>query len=121
MNKEELIIRKLLKVVANQQKILTKLAQTADPNIKYLTDAAQVASMNSGLNATHVTVTSTGGGSGQASTGTVIGQGYMVTVGGAPKNNQLRQKFMDTLKRQVATQKPDQPDLASNLSIIFSD
>jgi hypothetical protein len=120
-DKEKVIIGKLLKIASNQQKIITRLAQQQqDPNIQYLKQAAQVTAANSGFNATSVTVTSSAGSTdpGQASTIQVQG-GYTVTVGGAPQQNELREKFIRQLRNMVATQKPNQPELA-NLSVIFS-
>lgn len=120
-DKDKLILGKLLKIASNQQKIITRLAQQQqDPNIQYLKQAAQVTAINSGFNATSVTVTANPGssGAGEASTIQVQG-GYTVTVGGAPPQNELREKFIRQLKGMVATQKPDQPELA-NLSVIFS-
>ncbi len=122
-DKEKIILGKLLKIAANQQKILTRLAQQ-DPNISYLKQAAMVTAANSGFNATHVEVTANPGTTiedpvpNPAST-TVEG-GYTVKIAGAPKQNELREKFIRQLKTMVSTQKPDQPEL-SNLSVIFTD
>src|ERR1700722_15866235 len=46
MNKDTLIIQKLIKIAENQQKILERLAQTQDPNVEYLRRAVQVAGIN---------------------------------------------------------------------------
>lgn len=122
MSKETLIIKKLLKIAQSQQKILAKLAQTIqDPNVEYLKRAAGDALMNSGINA-HYFVTSKAGTSIDTPSGNKAETAteYTVTVSGAPSDNALRQKFMDTLKTQIKTQKPNQPELA-NLSILFSD
>jgi len=125
MTKEELIIKKLIKIAHNQQKILSKLAQANDPNVVYLKDAAQQAAVNSGFNTTTVNVIPLKGSSNPGRIDptnlVVAAPGYTVTVGGAPQNNQIRQKYLDVLRKQVATQKPDQPDLVKNLSITFSD
>jgi len=102
------IIAKLIKIAHNQQKIIEKLAQAADPNIDYLRSAAEAAAINASFKASHY----------QVMAGS---NGYVVSVQGAPKNNNLRQNYINVLKRQVATQKPDQPDLAKNLSVTFND
>ena len=103
------IIAKLIKIANNQQKIIEKLAQIADPNIDYLRSAAETAAVNANFKASHYQVMAGPSGS------------YVVSVQGAPKNNNQRQNFINVLKRQVATQKPDQPDLAANLSVTFND
>jgi len=122
MNKETLIIKKLLKIAKSQQTILAKLAQVAqDLNVEYLKRAVGDALMNSGINA-HYYVTSKPGAAVDTPSGSKAQTAteYTVTVSGAPADNTLRQKFMDTLKTQIKTQKPNQPEL-TNLSILFSD
>lgn len=118
---EKLIINKLFKIAANQQKIIQKLAQAQqDPNIQYLKQAAQITAANSGFNATSVTVTANPGSTDTEQTSTIqVAGGYTVTVGGAPQQNELREKFIRQLRAMVATQKPNNPQLA-NLSVIFS-
>ena len=118
MNKEELIIAKLVKVMANQQKILTKLAQVAhDPNVLYFKDAARTSAVNTGFGATAVDVKPLEGNQGRAGA-PIIEPGYIVSVFGCPKEDKVRQKFVDTFKREVATEKPN---LVQNLSITFGD
>lgn len=122
MDKEELVIRKLLRIASNQQKILAKLAQVvAEDYSDYLKGVAQVAAANAGFQATDVHVTRTEGhtGSTAGSTDTVVVEpGYIVTVKGAPKDNATREKYLNTFKTQVKTQKPG---LEANLSIILED
>lgn len=109
-SKEKLIIQQLLKIANNQQKMLIKLAQTVeDPMLAYLRRAGTEAAGNSGLPIASIWVSPSGNGS------------YTVTVNGAAKGNIVRQKYIDTLKRQISTQKPDQPELSNNLAIIFAD
>lgn len=115
-DKEELIISKLVKIASNQQKILQKLAQQQDPNIAYLKSAAQITAPNSGFNASSVEVMPKPG-SGSDPSVQVAG-GYTIRVGGAPPKEDIRQKFIRQLQNMVATQKPNQPELA-NLDIIF--
>ena len=114
---EKNILNKLLRIASNQQKILTKLAQQQDPNVAYLKSAAQITAPNSGFNATSVEVTPNPGGGGSDPSVT-IASGYTVKVGGAPPNEEVRQKFIRQLKGMVSTQKPNQPEL-SNLSVVF--
>lgn len=122
MNKEEFIIRKLISVVSNQQRILTKLAQAMeDPNSQYLKGAAQQAAANTGFTATDVQVLKNSGVS-----GTVPGSSnlintednYLVHFKGAPKDNKMRQKFVNVFKTQIRTQKPE---LEAKVSITFDD
>ena len=116
--KEKVILGKLLKIASNQQKILTRLAQAQDPNVAYLKSAAQITAANSGFNAANVTVTANPG-SAASDPSVKIEGGYTVTVGGAPPQNEVREKFIRQLKAMVASQKPNQPELA-NLSVVFS-
>lgn len=122
-NKDQAILEKLVKIASKQQKILQRLAQT-DPNAQaeaYLRSAAQVAAANSGFTASNVSATyrggSTGSTDGSASVVTVEG-GWTVSVAGAPKDNKVRQQFINQFKTQVQTQKPE---LAKNLSVILPD
>ena len=109
-NKEKLIIQKLFKIAQNQQKVLTKLAQTTeDPILDYLKRAGTEAAANSGLTISSIWAVHSGNGS------------YTITVNGAAKGNAVRQKYMDILRKQIATQKPNQPELLDNLAIIFAD
>ena len=102
---EKLILDKLIKIANNQQKILAKLAQAVDPNLDYLKRAAQVAALNSGFSVTNVEVSGTSA-------------KYNIIVSGAPKDNKTRQKFLDTLIKQVNSQKPE---LANVLAISLKD
>jgi hypothetical protein len=119
------IITKLIKIANNQQKIIEKLAQqVADPNVEYLRRAVQQACANSGFKARTFNVTTTGGGSGTPDLNhpvTTTPIGYIVSMEGSPKDNALRQHFVDVLKKQVSTQKADQPDLVDNLTVLFQD
>lgn len=122
-DKEKLILGKLLKIAGNQQKILTRLAQSqTDPNIQFLKEAAMVTAANSGFNATSVEVTPNGGGTvdepAQVSAVQIM-HGYTVKVSGAPPQNEIREKFIRQLKAMVAAQKPNEQELA-NLSVIFA-
>lgn len=115
------VIAKLIKIAQNQQKIIEKLAQQSDPNIDYLRSAVQVAVVNTGFKARTFYVTTKGGGAvppGNKMTSSPVG--YIVSMEGSPENNNLRQRFVDVLKKQIATQKPDQPELVDNLSVLFN-
>ncbi len=119
-NKEKLILSKLVKIAANQQKILERLAQEQDPNINYLRTAAQVTAVNTNFTATSVDVKANPGSTvGSSQSPIKIEGGYTVTVGGAPPQNEVREKFIRQLKAMVASQKPNQPELA-NLSVVFA-
>lgn len=118
---EKTIIQKLAKVLANQQKILVRLAQATEDQSQYLRNAAQVAAVNTGFQATHVDVVRKEGHTGSPAGGTEVVKvepGYIVTVGGVPKDNAVRQKYINTFKTQVQTQKPG---LEANLSILLED
>jgi Fic family protein len=119
---EKLIITKLLKIAANQQKIMQRLAQLQqqDPNITYLKRAVQVTAANTGFNATQVDVIASPGTDGTKSPASniITEPGYTVKLAGAPVRNEVREKFIRQLKAMIAAQKPDQPQLA-NLSVIF--
>lgn len=119
----KVILQKLFDIASKQQKVLTKLAQAAqDPIVDYLKQAAQVAASNSGFTATEVIVDSSPGTSGTlpgSSDLITTDKGYRITIGGSPPDNKVRQKFIDTLKRQCATQHPG-ADWVNNLSITFS-
>jgi hypothetical protein len=121
-SKEKTIIQKLVKIAKKQQDILQKLAQGLDPNVEYLRKAAQVAAMNVGFAATSIDVKhDKGGGLGStpgSSSLVVAAPNYSVFVKGAPRDNKIRQKYIDTLKAQVQSQKPD---LGATLSITFTD
>jgi hypothetical protein len=116
MNKEKLIIAKLLKIAQNQQKLITRLAQAQDTNVEYLRRVAVIAGTNIGATVTESTVVPM-----QSSTtdNVSIPTGYVLSVLGVPV--QLRQKYIDTVKSQVKAQKPEQPELADNLTINFRD
>jgi hypothetical protein len=118
-SKDASIIQRLVKIAKTQQKILVLLAQSNEDK-EYLVRAAQTAAANTGFNASGVVVTYQGGS--QTPPGpdgiTVKSEGsWMVSLSGAPKDNKLRQKYIDTLKRQVAAQKPD----FGPVSIMFAD
>jgi len=117
--KDKLILGKLLKIASNQQKILTHLAQAQqDPNIQYLKQAAMVTAANSGFSATDVQVTANATNSPAPTSNITISGGYTVKVSGAPKQNEVREKFIRQLRAFVAAQKPNDQELA-NLSVIF--
>lgn len=116
-DKEKIILSKLVKIAANQQKALQRLAQSQDPNVAYLKSAAQITAANSGFNASHVEVTVNPGGPSSDPSVQTVG-GYTVKVSGAPPQNEIREKFTRQLKSMVSTQKPDQAELA-NLSVFF--
>lgn len=116
MNKEELIIQKLIKIVANQQKILRKLAQIEPPtekrdeNIDYIThNLVPIVASNLGLKGVSAvvdvlpSVPSGGFGSGgfveeQPST-------YRAKISGVPKEKE--KQFADAMVRQINAQKPE--------------
>ncbi len=121
--KEELIINKLFKIASNQQKILSKFAQLsnkASPEEAYLYRAVQTAGANIGLTLTKINVSSSP--EAMLSTPlsnpdvTTVPKTYTVHVGGVPKDK--RQKFNDTFRNQVRSQKPE---LDKSLSVFFDD
>jgi hypothetical protein len=122
-SQDKLIIKKLLKIAQNQQKILGKLAQAVDPNVEYLKQVANQVGANLGLAITTVEVYRNAGHSSSPGSGDgsiiVMPTSYIVNVGGVPNKVPVRQKYSDTFRTQVSAQKADQPDLAKNLSIMF--
>ena len=114
-------IKKLLSIAQKQQFIINKLAQNIigkdDINSQYLKRAAQVAAVNSGFSATDIQVTRLEGTQGVNNLVTMESN-YTVTLKGAPKNEKIRQNFINTFKSQVKNQNPK---LESNLSIFFED
>lgn len=117
--KEKIIIQKLLKIANNQQKILQKLAQQQDINVEYLRRAAQESASNTGFAPTFVDVTKTQGSQSPApgsNSMITVEPVYVVTIHGSPKENNMRQKYVNTFKAQVRTQKPE---LEKNLSIML--
>lgn len=113
---EKLVIKQLLKIATKQQEIIAKLAQAQDPNVEYLRRVAVVAGANLNVNVTESHVVPLEGGN----TGTsALPNGYTLHVKGVPSN--LREKYIATVKAQVKAQKPDQPNLSDNLSIIFDE
>lgn len=118
--KDQAVIQKLVKIASRQQRILARLAQANEAEA-YLRRAAQVAASNSGFTASNVSATYHGGSSGAVGEGTSmvnVEGGWTVTVDGSPKDNKVRQQFINTFKTQVQAQKPD---LAKNLSVILPD
>lgn len=101
MNKEELIIQKLIKIVANQQKILQKLADYTEPptekrdeNIDYIThNLVPIVASNLGLKGVSVAVDTPQPGT------------YHALISGVPTNR--RQQFTDAMIRQINAQKPE--------------
>jgi hypothetical protein len=120
-DRETEIITKLISIASSQQKIIRKLAQDAvDPNIRYLTEVAQVAAANVGFTATNVIVTvKPGGDASPEGGGELIStpKGYIVSLSGAPSDTKTRQKFIDIFTKQVQSQKPE---ISSNVSILFN-
>lgn len=113
-DKETQVIQKLIKIMSNQQKILSKLAQAQDPAIQYLRDTAQVAGVNSQPPMSVIANVTTNPGSQQGDV--TIEQTYTASITGVPEDNRAKQSFMDTFKRQIKTQKPE---LDGRVSIIF--
>jgi hypothetical protein len=118
-------IKKLFSIAQKQQTIIEKLAKDMtlvhDPNTDYLKRSAQVAAANTGFSATDIQVSRMEG-SGTTPIGgnnsITIEPSYTVMLHGAPKDNKIRQKFIDTFKIQVKNQNPG---LEQNLSIQFGD
>ncbi len=121
MNKEELIIQKLIKIVANQQKILRKLAQVEPPtekrdeNIDYIThQLVPITASNLGLKGVSVVVDmlpgTPGGGD---TTGYVAEQSfkYYAKISGVPKDKE--KQFAEAMIRQINSQKPELAKLFS--------
>ena len=111
-------IEALIKITANQQKIIEKLAQAPaanlqDPNVKYLQQAFQVAALNSGIAqiSTPTVVLNAGSTVGNVK----VDATYTITVAGIP--SAMRQKVLDTFKRQVKTQ---HPALDGKTSVVFA-
>jgi hypothetical protein len=113
-DKETKVIQKLIKILGNQQRILTKLAQAQDPAIQYLREAAQVAGANSQPPMSVIANVTANPGS-QEGNVTVEGS-YTASITGVPEDNKAKQSFMDTFKRQIKAQKPE---LDGRVSIIF--
>jgi hypothetical protein len=119
-SKEALIIQRLVKIANNQQEILKRLAQ-ANEDKDYLVRVAQTAAANTaGFTASNFTVTYQGGSqtppNSDGTTAKIEG-GWTVSLSGAPKDNKLRQKYIDTFRTQVANQRPD----LEPISIVFAD
>lgn len=116
-NKEKEILTKLVALAEKQQKILVKLAQVAQEdtqaNVQYLKSTWQTAALNSGVPGRTPDVQYTPGST--QDDGVVIGGNYMVT-GEVPAAS--RDKFLQTFKAQIASQKPE---LDGKVSTIFKD
>lgn len=116
MNKEELILQKLVKIAANQQKILQKLAQVAPPtekrdeNIDYIThNLVPIVASNLALKGVSVVVDMLPGtpAGGDALGGYVAEQSftYYAKISGVPKEKE--KQFADAMVRQITAQKPE--------------
>ena len=115
MNKEELIIQKLIKIVANQQKILRKLAQIEPPtekrdeNIDYIThNLVPIVASNLGLKGISVAVDTPSGVPGGGDAGGYVAPQpgtYRALISGVPKNRE--QQFADAMIKQINAQKPE--------------
>jgi hypothetical protein len=114
-DKETQVIQKLIKIMSNQQKILTKLAQQQDPHIQYLREAAQVAGANSQPPMSVIADVTVNPGFQHDNVSAP--ETYTTKVSGVPEDNKAKQSFMDTFKRQIKSQKPD---LDGRVSIIFT-
>jgi DNA repair exonuclease SbcCD ATPase subunit len=113
-------LTKLVKIARNQQQMIEKVAggllreretRSTDPNEDYIRRSVQSAAVNAHLKMVGYQVAVA------AAQGANIPVGYVVSVSGATNNNAVRQAFIDALKKQVATQKPE---LVANLSIVFT-
>lgn len=127
MNNETHILAKLLKIAKNQQKIITKLAQTVaenpsgdmsqapqqDPNIEYLIGAIPVAAVNAGINNVVVTKVDKHP-SAPASSGGTMAETYLAHIKANPGKH--GEAFKQTWEKQLATQKPD---LVGRVGFIF--
>jgi len=120
---DKLIIEKLFQLAMKQQKILTKLAQTADSfpeedvegNKKYLVGAWMTACLNSEIPGMTPEVEYIPGGTSPNNPNIVLSSTYMVT-GVVPEK--VRMQFKETFERQVASQKPE---LDGRVGMIFLD
>jgi hypothetical protein len=121
MNKEDLILRQLVKIADKQQKIIQKLAQTVaenpsgdmnitppapmqDPNIEYLMGAIPVAAANVGINNV-VVISVDKQPSAQPNSGATMDDTYIAQIKGIPTKQ--GNTFKQVWDKQLATQKPD--------------
>lgn len=127
MNNEKHILAKLLKIAQNQQKIITKLAQTIaenpsgnvstppqqDPNIEYIMSGIPVAAVNAGI--TNVVVTKVDKHpSASSDSGATMNETYMAHIQANPGKH--GEAFKQIWEKQLATQKPD---LVGRVGFIF--
>jgi hypothetical protein len=101
--KETDIIAKLVRIANNQQKIIQKLAQQADPLVAYLNRAASTAIANS---SGHGTVSVNADGSGN----------YTVQISGSPEDNAVKQNLIDQFYKMIESQKPE---LVGKVNLLF--
>jgi peptide deformylase len=132
MNKEDLILRQLVKIADKQQKIIQKLAQTVaenpsgdmnitppapmqDPNIEYLMGAIPVAATNVGINNVVVVSVEKQPGA-QSNSGAIMDNSYMAQIKGIPvkQSNSFKQEW----DKQLTAQKPD---LVGHVGFYFID
>ncbi len=119
---EHLIIKKLIKIFANQQKVLAKIAQLADADEdveatkKYLQEVWMTAGVNSGLRVETPEVTYVAGSTSNTGNRTIVQSSQYNLVGAIPASD--RQKFSDTFDAQIKSQKPE---LDGRVGVIFTD
>lgn len=117
---ESQFLKKVLAVLQKQQVILKKLAQAApaqgdvEQNKQYLKTTWQTAGLNAGVTSMSTPTVTFQEGS-QSDDGVTIEGSYVVT-GPIPAN--LREKFNQTFRAQIAAQKPE---LDGKVSAIFQD
>ena len=118
MTKEDLIIQKLLKIAENQQKILQKLAQQANPaqqDVTLLDHTVNTAGTILSMPLTATTIPKSGG-------------GYTVTVEGFPpvrennpkdieRDNKLKTNFKAVFDTQLKNQQ--RGDLLNSLALVY--
>jgi hypothetical protein len=122
MNEKE-IITKLLAIATKQQKVIHRLAQAAplamvgsDPNEDYLRRAVDAAATNAGVK-TPVSAFVKANASSQAGATTTEATYTVMVSGMSQVDNALKQKFIDTYKNQIKSQKPD---LDGKVSVLFT-
>lgn len=120
MSNEKEIIKKLLTIANNQQKIIRKIAATVglpstDPMLDYLERAVDTAATNAGIPfPVGAEVESTPG---SMRDNIKIEGTYRVSVRGFDKaDEKTKQKFLQTYLNQVKTQKPE---LANRVGVFF--
>ena len=116
MDKETLIIQKLLKIADNQQKILQRLAQAQDTNVDYLHRAVQTAGVNMSqpLSLTAFVTPKDGG-------YTVTVDGFPAVSEGDPKDvqrdNAVKTSFKKNFDNQLQAQQKG--ELLNSLALVY--